>query len=100
MAASEWVYENVPTAVTAEWRRADSGDIQRTQLPIKEIDLQPSGSLAFLVQPENPGNDGAPYDLHLTLNHLEGSSELLVRLTGPADQHRQAGDAPAGECRQ
>ncbi|MGQ9814202.1 MAG: DUF2298 domain-containing protein, partial [Candidatus Roseilinea sp.] len=90
LAATYWVYENIPTALTVEWLD-DRGDIiSRQQLPVQIVTLGPGQSQSFLLRTETTKSEAAEASniasdnggaLRITLNKLQGVGELLATLT-------------------
>ncbi len=93
LAATYWAYENIPTALTAEWLDDNGAVTDRYQLPLRTLSLTPGQSQTVLLHAETtegavssaesnpPGDSGV---LRLTLNKLQGVGDLLATLIDPA----------------
>ena len=91
LAATYWAYENIPTALTAEWLDERGNVISRQQLPLQTFTLSPGQSQTVLLQPETPDKPttgasvsaGEASVLRITFNKLQGVGDLLATLIDP-----------------
>lgn len=74
VSASDWMYDNVPTALGLRWDQTST-----MQLGIKQIDLQPGIAHTYVFN-LNKGTADTQTDLQVTLNHVQGSGQVRVRL--------------------
>ena len=72
--ASDWMYDNVPTALGLRWNQTSA-----MQLGIKQIDLQPGVAHTYVFSLDKETAD-TQSDLQVTLNHVQGSGQVRVRL--------------------
>ncbi len=89
LAATYWAYENIPTALTAEWLDGNGDVIARHQFPLRAFTLTPGQTQTVLLRAETPqgADTAAPGEagvLRITLNKLQGIGDLRATLIDPA----------------
>ncbi|MCS7061294.1 MAG: DUF2298 domain-containing protein, partial [Anaerolineae bacterium] len=95
LAATYWVYDNIPTALTAEWLDANGTLIDRQQLPVRALALGPQQVQTVLLQPDDPPTGpalSAPMQatLRLRLNKVRDAAEVRVTLIDATDGRQLA----------
>ncbi|HEY3290004.1 MAG TPA: DUF2298 domain-containing protein, partial [Anaerolineae bacterium] len=81
LAASRWVFANIPTAITLHWKEAD-GTPGHMELPVTKLDLVPGAPwvVQFHIDLKNPRPVSK---LEIELNHVQGDGDVDVKLTTP-----------------
>ena len=72
--ASDWIYDNIPTALGLRWNETSA-----VQLGVKQIDLLPGVAHTYVFSLDK-GTPNTQENFQLTFNHVQGSGQVRVRL--------------------